>query len=244
MTDPNTNVSHAATADLSGVAAAAVLTQLPAATETYPADPTAELSRLASRESTLRWCLDEALILLHKTLRGDDVRELLVPHYRAFLERLDKMRPDLELSAGGPRRYPSEIPDILPALLESMNDLGDPQHEDYLCVLHENIRKLQGDNARLRGLLKGDPEVVGDIIRGVEVRHWAAKLVATSFIDSLEQAGAGNYLILNFQPKDRSAIEVTVQVADGKRPIDTIGELKAEIATLEAEMAELRANTP
>lgn len=101
---------------------------------------------------------------------------------------------------------------------------------DARCTIEE-LRQLVGlDPTDEPVLLAGS-----DIGEGrLNVGHWMAKLLASSFIDWLDQEGVENFLTSSVEDKrDGRAVEVTIQRAGKKTTADTIRELREALAQKE-----------
>ncbi len=68
------------------------------------------------------------------------------------------------------------------------------------------------------------------------LQHWAVRLFAESFWDSIDATGAENYLEFDFL-HPRGGISVVVQRADGLSPAKKVAKLQAELDQLKAQLA-------
>lgn len=104
--------------------------------------------------------------------------------------------------------------------------------------------ELAAEVERLRGLLEGDPKIVGMHFEPgspfeIKEKHWAVRLLAASFMDSL--GDAENFTTLDLHPEGGPKLEVTIRRAwKTKTPAELIRELRAEVAGLEERLRTLR----
>lgn len=104
--------------------------------------------------------------------------------------------------------------------------------------------ELSAEIDRLRGLLEGDPKIIGMHFEPgspfeVKSQHWAVRLLARSFMDSL--GDAENFTTLDLHPEGGPKLEVTIRRAwKNKTPAELIRELRTEVAGLEERFRTLR----
>lgn len=108
---------------------------------------------------------------------------------------------------------------------------------DYIAQLRESNRLLLAENLRLQGLLAADPQVLRDLADGLEVKHWAVKLLAFGFAEHFKSSGAKNFLVFDLHPPDMPALSVALQLKDRKSPAERIADLQEQVRTLEARLA-------
>jgi hypothetical protein len=105
--------------------------------------------------------------------------------------------------------------------------------------VHAEMASLRAEVVRLRDLLSDPSEITTKLNKSgaeITIEHWACKLIADSFAKSL---GDANFITMEVGPlphPDGGQICVTVQRKHGKSPAQVIGELKAELAALKAQI--------
>lgn len=208
-----------------------------------PATTPAEIERdaLAHREGVMRTALDRALLVILDRVGADD------PDYGPFVAALVAARPDLTRPAEvALDRCPADVPSAerLPLLAEALDrlagvleELGEPGRCDYVASLRSTNGWLLAEYRKMKDLTRADPAVLRRLAEGMEVRHWAVRLLAGAIQADLDAAGAQNFLVIGLTPAGRPPLELTIQVKGGTTPMERIGQLEAEVAELRQQLA-------
>jgi hypothetical protein len=149
------------------------------------------------------------------------------------------------------------------AQVAALRAAGDPALRDLLLhefgttetdLLKEQIEQMrqragiasaaEAESAHLRTLLFDPNSFTAEMVKLdsqlgvlVSVPHWAAKLMAESFVESLSDAL--NFMLIELTHHEAGPILVTVRRKDGESPESVLRDLQEENARLSARVAEL-----
>lgn len=104
------------------------------------------------------------------------------------------------------------------------------------CLL-ATIDAQAAEITRLEALMSGDKAAVRFEHNEIQVKHWAARLMAISFADTL--GDAENYISLELTPEGKEPVVVTVRRKFGKSPEEM---LRAEVERLRGQIAAMTAS--
>lgn len=104
--------------------------------------------------------------------------------------------------------------------------------------LKTQIKILEQENDDLRETLAGVPPKVRLVDNSISIQHWAVKLMAGSFAETLKSLSVDNYVTMDIDT-EVGPVSVTLQYKHKKSPAEIQAELQKEIDRLKATVAEL-----